>query len=175
MKKPSPRHAVAGTAGLLLLASGLATATPASAGTTACPAEPARYSFTNVKVSIRPTNLYSAYITGPGTITYSESKTATASASMTATVSAEAGVVFAKASASLGVTVGASYSASGGFSYSLPVPSGQRRRLRLFQQSRYFVVTKKYFSTGACKWYTSYSSATNAPKKVRDDEWRLEA
>jgi hypothetical protein len=175
------RMILASSTAALMLFTGLETATPALAAppappsTNACPWEPNVYSFTSVSTSLRPTNLYSAYITGPGTITYSQTTTATASASMTASVTAEASVVFTKASATLGVTVGASYSSSGGFSYTLSVPSGLRRRIRLFQSSRSFIVTKQYFSTGACRYYVSYSDRTNAPKKVRDDEWRLEA
>jgi hypothetical protein len=159
------------TAGLV--AAHPAAAVPATAG--ACPPDTPIYRFTNVSTSLRPTNLYSAYITGPGTITYNQTTTATATASMTASVSAEAGVVFAKASSSIGVTVGASYAAAGGFSYTLTVPAGQRRRLRLYQSSRAFTVTKKVFNTGRCTWITEYSAATNAPRKTRDDEWRLQS
>lgn len=140
-----------------------------------CPPEPVIYSITNVQSSMRPTNLYSAYVTGPATVGYSESSTATASAAMSASVSAEAGLIITKASATIGVTLTASYSSTGGFSYSLPVPSGQRRRMRLWQVSKYFVATKKTYSTGLCKYLTSYSDGTNAPKKVREDEWKLEA
>ena len=169
--------AVAAAGAFIMLGSGLVGVTPASAATdsvTKCPPEAAQYVFTNKSVSLRPTNLYSAYQTG-GTISYSESTTATATASMTATVSAEAGVVFAKASTSLGVQVGKSYAKSGGFTHTLPVPAGQRRRMRLFQSSRAFTVTKKVFDQNACKWVVKYSAATNAPKLVRDDEWRLQA
>jgi hypothetical protein len=167
-----------------LLVAGLEAAPAMAAGTPnpaapptieSCTPEPPDYFFTNVAISIRPTNLYSAYITGPGTITYNQSATATASISTTATVTSEVGVVVAKASAALGVTLGASFSSSGGFSYALPVPAGQRRRMRLFQQSRSFVVSKKIFTPSTCKWTTKYSDPANAPKKARDDEWRLEA
>ena len=148
--------------------------TPPSA-TDACPKEPNRYLFTKVVNSLRPTNLKSDYITGPGTVSYTKTSTATVNASMTATVSAEAGVVFAKASSSIGVTVGASYSWSQAFTYSLEVPAGQRRRMRLSTASKAFVVTKQVFSTGLCRYTTVYSAPTNAPRLARDDEWRLEA
>jgi hypothetical protein len=151
---------------------------PASAATetvTKCPPEKPKYTFAKKQVSLRPTNLYSPYQTG-GTISYSKTITASASYSATATVSAEAGVVFAKASTSLGVTVGATYSSSGSFTNTLNVPAGQRRRMRLFQASRSFTVTKQMFNEVTCRWYTKYSNATaNAPKLVREDEWRLEA
>jgi Flp pilus assembly protein TadG len=178
------RTTLATFAAAVLLISGLeavpamATDTPKPAAPPtidACTPEPPDYFFTNVAISTRPTNLYSAYITGPGTITYNQNTTATASMSATATVTSEASVVIAKASVALGVTLGASFSSSGGFSYALPVPSGQRRRMRLFQQSRSFVVSKKIFTPSTCKWTTQYADPTNAPKKARDDEWRLEA
>lgn len=138
-----------------------------------CPPDSPIYSFTNVVNSSRPTNLKSAYITGPGTIGYNRNTTATASASMTATVSAEAGIVFAKASASVGATVGASYAVTDGFTYTLNVPAGQRRAMQLYQGSKSFVVTRKILQTGTCRYVTSYSSSTNAPRKARYDEWRL--
>jgi hypothetical protein len=174
---------VASAASVLLVA-GFGTA-PASAAdnprpaapptANACSAEPPDYFFTSVIVSNRPTNLESAYITGPGTISYNHTNTATAMASTTATVTAEAGVVFTKASAALGVTVGASYSSTGGFTYSLPVPAGMRRKMQLFQQSRKFVVTKKVFTPATCKWSTAYADSANAPRKKREDEWKLVA
>jgi hypothetical protein len=134
------------------------------------------YSFTNVARSSRPTDLYSAYITGPGTITYSKSTTATVGASMSASVTAEAGIVFAKASATIGVSVEASKSWTDGFSYALDVPSGQRRRMRLFEESRSFNVTKKSWSTGNCAYVVVYGNqAANAPRSTRVDEWKLEA
>jgi hypothetical protein len=136
---------------------------------------PPDYFFTSVIVSNRPTNLESAYITGPGTISYNHTNTATAMASTTATVTAEASVVFTKASAALGVMVGASYSSTGGFTYSLPVPAGMRRKMQLFQQSRKFVVTKKVFTPATCKWSTAYADSANAPRKKREDEWKLVA
>lgn len=151
--------------------------TQGGTGAESCPLEGDQYvySFTNVSTSSRPTNLYSAYITGPGTITYSKSTTANVSASMTASVSAEAGVVFAKASSSIGVGVSAGRSWSDGFSYSLQVPSGQTRRMRLFQESRNMTVTKKSWDGPNCRYNVVYSSAANAPRTTRVDAWRLEA
>jgi hypothetical protein len=139
------------------------------------PKDPA-YSFTSVTTSRRPTNLYSAYITGPGQITYNKTTTATVGASMTGTVSTEAGVIFAKASTSIGVGVTASRAWTDGFSYSLNVPAGQRRRMRLMQESRTFLVTKKAFDEGACRYVVVFSnSKVNAPRTVRNDSWVLES
>src|SRR5689334_21287491 len=39
----------------------------------------------------------------------------------------------------------------------MTVASGQRRRMRLFQTSRYFVVSKRAFNTHTCTWYSPYS------------------
>ncbi|MBO4162851.1 MULTISPECIES: hypothetical protein [Micromonospora] len=151
---------------------------PALAGPQGCPAEGENplYTFTNISKSTRPTDVYSAYITGPGTISYSENETANVAATASATVSAEAGVVFAKASTSIGVSVTAGRSWTAGFSYALEVPSGQRRRMRLFQESRSFVVKKQTWNVAQCKFLTNYSGASaNAPRTARVDEWKLES
>jgi hypothetical protein len=142
---------------------------------TCAPKDP-YYSFSSVVVSTRPTNLHSAYITGPGTIVYDNTATATVGASMTGTVSTEAGVVFAKASTSLGVGVTASRTWTDGFTYSLDVPKGQKRRMRLTQESRTFLVTKKAFDEGTCRYTVVYAdNKVNAPRKVRNDSWVLES
>lgn len=162
---------------------------PLSMNATAASADPGRptfgcpnegpsvlYTFTNVRKTTRPTDVYSAYITGPGTITYSESETANVEATASASVTAEAGVVFAKASTSIGVAVTAGRSWTAGFSYSLEVPAGQRRRMRLHQESRSFAVKKQVYSASKCKYVTSYSGQNaNAPRKTRVDEWKLES
>ncbi|MET7280195.1 hypothetical protein ABZS29_18310 [Kribbella sp. NPDC005582] len=159
----------------VLLGSGL-TALPAQAGTQACPPEPARYSFTNFKLSKLGTNLMSRYITGPGTISYNKTTTATVGLTASASVTAEAGVVVAKASTTAGVALTSQYSRTDGFTYSMTVASGQRRRMRLFQTSRYFVVSKRAFNTHTCTWYSPYSGkAANAPQKAMDEEWLLQA
>ena len=133
------------------------------------------YSFTSVVVSKRPTDLYSGYITGPGVITYSRTTTATVGASATGTVTAEAGIVFAKASAALAIGLTTSKSWTDGFSYARSVPSGQRRRMRLFEESRAFLVTKKTWNPGLCRYTAVYSNnAANAPRTERNDEWVLE-
>lgn len=160
------------------LAGSLAVSTPALAGEQGCPAEGENpiYTFTNISRSTRPTNIYSAYITGPGTITYSESKTANVEATASATVEAEAGVVFAKASTSIGVSVTAGRSWTAGFSYTLEVSAGQRRRMRLFQESRTFTVKKQTWNVLQCKFLTNYSGQNaNAPRSARVDEWKLES
>jgi hypothetical protein len=56
-------------------------------------------------VSTRPTNVKSAYITGPGVLTYNKTVAATVGMTASASVTAEAGVVVAKASTQLGVSL----------------------------------------------------------------------
>lgn len=169
------RIGIASVVVALVTGSSLMLATPASASTTVC-AEPTYvYTFTSVATSSRPTNLRSAYITGPGTITYNATTTATVGASMTASVSAEASVVFAKASTSIGVGVTASRAWTSGFSYALQVASGQRRAMVLYQQSRSFYVSKSRLAS-PCNYVAVYSNnAANAPRTARYDEWKLVA
>jgi len=82
----------------------------------------------------------------------------------------------AKASTTAGVALTSQYSRTDGFTYSMTVASGQRRRMRLFQTSRYFVVSKRAFNTHTCTWYSPYSGkAANAPQKAMDEEWLLQA
>ena len=84
-----------------------------------------------------------------------------------------AGVVLASASTQIGVAVTASRSWTDGFSYALTVPSGQRRAMQLFQQSRSFYVTKKTLRY-PCYYVTAYSGqSANAPRVDREDEWML--
>jgi hypothetical protein len=182
---PVARKAVTAATAFALLSTSLVgvavSASPAAAGPVvpqACPAEGPNpwYTFADIHRSSRPTNLYSAYITGPGTISYNEQRSATVSASASASVTAEANVVFAKASTTLGVSVSAGRTWTDGFNYSLTVASGQRRRMRLFQEARTFVVTKKTWNSGQCRYQTAYQNqAANAPRTTRHDEWKLES
>jgi hypothetical protein len=154
---------------------GLALGAPTMADASAqiC-AEPSTvYSFSSVAVSSRPTNVKSAYVTGPATISYSKTVTAAVGMTASSSVTAEAGVVLASASTQLGVSLSASRSWTDGFSYSLSVPSGQRRAMQLFQESRSFYVTKKTLAY-PCSYTTAYSGqAANAPRTTREDEWKL--
>lgn len=131
------------------------------------------YTFRNVSVSSQPTNLKSAYTTGAGTLSYNKVKSSAIGASLSASVSAGAGLVLAKASTSLGVGVPAPRTWQDGFSCSLQVPRGQRRAMQLYQSSRRFTVTKEVLRS-PCTYVVSYSNAAaNAPRKTRQDEWKL--
>lgn len=153
-----------------------AAAPAATAHPDACPDQPDVYHFYSIATSNRPTNLYSAYIKGPGTITYNKTATATVGGSLTATTSADVDAIVAGASVSAGVTLSGSRSWTDGFSYSLSVPAGQTRRMRLFQQSRSMTVTKRAFDVGACNYYTAYTNQpVNLSRAARVDLWALEA
>jgi hypothetical protein len=112
----------------LTLPLGVVTST-AQANEQICDGPSTVYTFSSVTVSKRPTNVKSAYITGPGVLTYNKTVAATVGMTASASVTAEAGVVVAKASTQLGVSLAASRSWTDGFSYALNVPSGQRRAM----------------------------------------------
>ena len=125
------------------------------------------------KVDSRPTNVKSAYITGPGTLTYNKNISATVSAGTTTTASADIPLIVTKANASFSKSVTNSRSWSDGFSYSLTVPKGQRRAMRLFQASRSFTV-KKETLVSPCSYKVVYTNQlVNLPLASRDDEWKL--
>lgn len=131
------------------------------------------HQFSSVSRSSRPTGLKSAYVTGPAIIRYNKTVSTSVGASYSSAVSAEGSIVVAKASATIGTSLSASRSWTDGFEYDVTVPSGQRRALQLFQESRYFLVTKKTLRS-PCTYVTVYSGASvNAPRTVRQDEWKL--
>jgi hypothetical protein len=131
------------------------------------------YSFKQVSKSSRGTKTKSAYITGPGTISFNRTVSTSVGATVSASATAEASVILAKASTTLGLALTASRSWTDGFNYSLVVPSGKRRAMRLYQESRSFRVTKKQLRS-PCEYVTQYSNQpVNAPRKKRVDEWKL--
>lgn len=176
-----PRLALGVVPGLML--SGLLATPAAAAGDggaviMSCPppGDATIYDFSSYTASSRPTNLYSAYITGPGTLTYNKTSTASVNFTASASVTAEAGVVVAKASSQMGVALTTGKSWTDGFSYSLSVPAGQTRRMRLYQESRSMLVTKRSWNSGTCKYVSIYSNQfANAPRTARIDIWKLEA
>ena len=170
----SRRRAGGVVAALSLVASAACvSAPPAQAAARICDEVRTIYSFSEVTRNRRPTSVKSAYITGPGTISYNKTISTSVGFTASASVSAEAGVVFAKASATAGVALTTQRSWTDGFTYTLSVPSGQRRAMQLFQESRSFKTTKKILQS-PCYDKTVYSRQTaNAPRKTRVDEWRL--
>ena len=121
----------------------------------------------------KATNLSSAYVRGPGSVSLTKGRAYTASASMTATVAAEAGVIFAKASTSLGITVGASYTGTQAFTYTLNVPSGQVRRMQQYKSARKFTVKKYTLNNYNCTYHLAYSSSVIAPVKSQAEKYFL--
>jgi hypothetical protein len=131
----------------------IASALPAAA---ICDAPRTLYSFTEATNVWVRTNVSSAYIKGPGSVSITKGRGWTATGTVTATVSAEAGVVFAKASASLGVSVAYSRSGSTAFTYTLNVPSGKTQRMQQYKRGKGFLVTKKVLQS-PCTYRTVYS------------------
>lgn len=170
------RRLVSSATALGLALSGV-TAVATTAVVTAAPASAAcsevgnvYYTFSSPSTVWKRTNLSSAYIKGPGSVSLTKGRTWNVQASMTATVSAEAGVVFAKASTSLGITVGAGYSGTQSFTYTLDVPKGQTKRLQQYKASKKFVVTKKRI-VGPCNPVVVYKSTVIAPIKSNADRY----
>lgn len=135
--------------------------------------EPAnRHLITSVTYSVRPTNVKSAYMYGPASISYTKTVTASVAATFSGEASFEGGLIVASASAKAGVALTYSRAWTDGFSYTASVPAGQRRALQLFQASRAFRVTKQSL-TSSCTYVTRYTASGNAPRLAREDEWRL--
>ena len=114
------------------------------------------YSITDASNVWVKTNVSSAYIKGPGSVSITKGRSWTATGTVTATVSAEAGIVFAKASASLGVSVALARTGSTAFTYTLNVPSGKTMRLQQYKKGKGFRVTKKTLQS-PCTYRTAYS------------------
>ena len=146
----------------------------ASSASAACPEAGQIYFIIGpATASSKMTNLRSAYLQGPGTITYNQTRSATVTATMSTKVSAEAGVIFAKASTELGVSVGKSWSKAGTWTYAKPVPSGKTARLVMYHETRRFRVTKRSISGATCQATTLWSETVTAPRTHGYNVWRL--
>jgi len=147
-------------------------ATPAYA---ACDdAEKNRFTVTNGKKDVVPTNFATAFYPPGTTISETKSTRVEANASFSASVSAEAGVIFAKANTTLGVTVGGSWSKEGTWGAQIPVPPGNREaRVVIYRESRKFTVKKESLRPG-CRYVTVYTRTVNAPVKNGAIYYRLQ-
>jgi hypothetical protein len=133
------------------------------------------YKVSKVQNAKLATNLYSDYITGPGSIGYHKSKTAVVTAQASVEVTAEAGAVFAAASTSIGVSVGKSWSKTQEWSYTLQVPSGKTARMRMYHTAKSFTVDKYIWSVRTCsKSIKKWSHRVVAPVKSDSNIWALE-
>jgi hypothetical protein len=160
---------------VLVAGVGVLCTTPAHA---LCMPHGSSYSFTAVAPSALPTKMTSAYLTGPGTITFRPLGYEVVRASMGAPFSAAAArVVLDKASASMGVDLTPARAVLAlRRSVSITVPRGQRRAVRLYQASRSFNVTKKNFNFLTCSWVPVYTNnRVDAPLLSRVDVWTLVA
>jgi hypothetical protein len=120
------------TLSLLLAISGLSVI-GATAASASCPAEWG-IEFTANANAWLATNVYSAWLTGPGTISLSTTKTATYSTTTSVSVGVSIGTLIAKAEAKFGKDWTNTWSVSSTWTYSVSVPSGQTARAVMYKK-----------------------------------------
>jgi hypothetical protein len=140
---------------LLMTMSGLTVlgAAPASAS---CPVE-SGWEVTGVTDVWMATNVYSMWLTGPGTITLSTSTTATKGSSQSASVGVSYGTIIAKAEAKYSKDWSESTSYSKTWSYQVSVASGKTARAVVNKRGSRFTF-KKWSINALCQesWSTAY-------------------
>lgn len=132
------------------------------------------YKFSNFQSIDIGTNVASAYIPGPATLTFTTTKTAQANISFSYNVGAEANVIVAKVNNQYGVAVGASWSESQTWTYTKNVPSGKTARLRLYHEGTKFDVRKYVWSWTECKMVQKYMTTVRAPKSEDINVFKFE-
>lgn len=90
------------------------------------------------------TNLSSAYISGPGTISRSYSATSTVSAQVSASFQVGESLLFASAKETYGVTVGASLAHAATWTYTLSVASGHTDKVQQYHQGYELGIKQTY-------------------------------
>lgn len=124
-------------------------------------------------VSSKATNIKSAYITGPGTLSWNKSSSVTVQATVSSTAKVDLSAILLSVGGTYGASLSASKSWNEGFTYSVAVPSGQRRAMQLFHESRSFVAAKKVLKS-PCTYVTTYTAQSiNAPIKAKELAWKL--
>lgn len=164
-------------AAALLLAIAVAAASGAKTAHayTVCTTAKTAWVISDARWMQQPTNVYSDYIRGPGTISYTKSKTAATGAALSAEVTAEAGVVLAKASTTVGTTVSKTWSHDQSWSYTKPVPAGRVARLMMFHQALQFRASKYRLGLGGCTRAELLSTSVNvAPVAGNANLWDLQ-
>jgi hypothetical protein len=147
------------TSGLNVLAAGRAFA--------ACPVE-SGWEVTGKADAWMLTNTYSYWMTGPGSISYSESKSATRGTSKNASISVSAGWVIARAEAKYSQDWSESTSKTWTWTYNITVPAGQTARAAVYKRGTRFSV-QKWTINSLCKttWspvyyqYSPFASTAN--------------
>jgi hypothetical protein len=114
------------------------------------------------------TNVYSYWVTGPGSITYTTTTSATRGTTKSASISATASGIIFKAEAKFGMDWSESTQKSASWSYNISIPSGQTARASVYKRGSRFSVRK--WTTGAtCATtygstyyqYSPFASTTN--------------
>jgi len=96
-------------------------------GTQSCPTS-TDYTTTGLQTGWAATQAYSAWLAGPGTITYTESEAATFTGTFTASWSFSSSVILATVNTTYSISLGASTTYTKTWSYAKPVPSGSTAR-----------------------------------------------
>jgi hypothetical protein len=133
----------------------------------ACPVE-SGWEVTGKADAWMATTTYSYWLTGPGTISYTESETATRSTSKSASISVSAGWVIARAEAKFSMDWNESTSKYWSWQYNIPVPAGQTARAVVYKRGSRFSV-QKWTVNSLCKttWspvyyqYSPFASTAN--------------
>jgi len=167
------RRVTSGVLTLALAGSGMvAAAAPSYA---ACAPEKPVYKITNIKRIDKKTNLVSAAIQGPGTITYEENKTATSSWGGATEIGGEINLIVGKLNSKVSINHTKTWSKSKTWRYSLEIARGKTQRIRMFHRHSKFTVTKKYFHTGLCKYKTQWTKNVHVPYSgSADNVWKRE-
>jgi hypothetical protein len=119
---------------------------------------------TSKKSSWSPTNLSSSYLTGPGTIHYTQTATSSSSQSISASFTLDEGLLFVSAHEQYGLNLERSHSQSAAWSYDKPVPKGRTERLQQYHQSWELGIKQTYMGhlrSGRCHVYTETSRSGN--------------
>jgi hypothetical protein len=159
---------------LVLAASGLslAAAAPATAG---CPYESDWEVYAKTDVWML-TNTYSAWLTGPGPINYTQTQSATRGTTKSASISASAQGVIFKAEAKFGKDWSESRSKSSSWTYGITVPKGQTARAAVYKRGSRFSV-RRWTVGGNCQTtygptyyqYSPYTSTDNSSYCIGKD------
>jgi hypothetical protein len=156
----------------VLLGGSLVAIAPATSAFAHCPEE-TDYSRSGSATKVwLGTNLYSALVTGPGSIVKTFTKTSETSATASASFSVSAGVI-ASATAEVGVSLTSSSSYSQSWAYNIEIPSGTTARAHFFKEG-YKIPTEKSVVEPTCTVSTSHGY-TYAPVSSNSDAYYCDA
>ena len=107
-------------------------------------------------------NVFSAWLTGPGTISRSVSTTDSSSYTLSGSYSFSISDLISSASYTFGVSLSRSVEKSSTWSYSLNVPRGETARVMVWKKALHFEVGTYAFD-GSCHMTWSHKEWMNAP------------